>query len=347
MFVPYNKIKTSIRTGGDMDKIQGNIDTLSSMQLTAAMEGLDAECKLLLSNREILAVILKETVDEYKEYSREEIIGFIEPDSIESDREVSPGRTNSQVQGAAQEFAVLNEKVSKFDIRLKAKNPKLSKEKIVIKLHIDVEPQKTYRPGYPIEKRGMYYLSRELSSQLSLVTDSTDYGELEKCYSIWICLDDIPQDEQNSVSFYEMTNTKNIGNCITKKEDYDLLTLVVIRLGKKEYNGEKKDEGYDLLRFLNTIMYPHRDDFMEVVSDYIDFSQNSELREEVKKVMGIGQIMLETGIEQGIEVFILDNEEEGIPRERVIEKLQKRFKLTEDRAVYYYDRFASRDKLTL
>ena len=70
-------------------------------------------------------------------------------------------------------------------------------------------------------------------------------------------------------------------------------------------------------------MYPHRDDFMEVVSDYIDFSQNSELREEVKKVMGIGQIMLETGIEQGIEVFILDNEEEGIPRERVIEKLQK------------------------
>ena len=47
--------------------------------------------KLLLSNREILAVILKETVDEYKEYSREEIIGFIEPDSIESDREVSPG----------------------------------------------------------------------------------------------------------------------------------------------------------------------------------------------------------------------------------------------------------------
>ncbi len=330
-----------------MDKIQGNMDTLSNMQLTAKMEGLDAECKLLLSSKEILAVILKETVDEYREYSREEIIGFIEPDSIESDREVSPGRTNSQVQGDTQEFAALNEKVSRFDIRLKAKNPRLSKEKIIIKLHIDVEPQKSCYPGYPIEKRGMYYLSRELSSQLSLVTDSTDYGELEKCYSIWICLDDIPKSEQNSVSFYEMTNTKNIGNCITKKEDYDLLTLVIIRLGKKEYNGEKKDEGYDLLRFLNTIMYPHRDDFMEVVSDYIDFSQNSELSEEVKKVMGIGQIMLETGIEQGIEVFILDNEEEGIPRERVIQKLQRRFRLTEDMAIHYYNRFASTEKYTL
>ena len=29
--------------------------------------------------------------------------------------------------------------------------------------------------------------------------------------------------------------------------------------------------------------------------------------------MGIGQIMLKTGIEQGIEVFILDNEEGEIP----------------------------------
>ena len=50
-----------------MDKIQGNMDTLSNMQLTAKMEGLDAECKLLLSSKEILAVILKETVDEYRE----------------------------------------------------------------------------------------------------------------------------------------------------------------------------------------------------------------------------------------------------------------------------------------
>ncbi len=122
-----------------MDKIQGQMDTLSSMQLTARMEGLDAECKLLLSSREILAVILKETIDEYKDYSREEIIGFIEPDSIESDREVSPGRTNSQIQGDTQEFAALNEKVSRFDIRLRAKNPRLSKENIVIKLHIDIE----------------------------------------------------------------------------------------------------------------------------------------------------------------------------------------------------------------
>lgn len=328
-----------------MNKLNGSMETLSSMQLTADMNGLDAECRQLLRSREILAVILRDTVSEYRDYSREEVIGFIEPDSIESDREVSMGRTNSQVQGDSQEFVSLNEKVSRFDIRLKAKNPRLSRENITIKLHIDVEPQRTYRPGYPIEKRGMYYLARELSSQLSLVTETTDYGHLEKCYSIWICLEDIPRGEQNSISFYEMTNTRNIGNCITEKENYDLLTLIIIRLGKRVYNGEKGDEGYDLMRFLNTIMYPHRDDFMDVVSDYIDFSQNEELRQEVKRVLGIGQVWMNAGIEKGIKVFVLDNEEEGIPRERVIEKLQRRFELSRDRAEYYYDKFIEEEKL--
>ena len=330
-----------------MDKVKGSIETLSGMQITANMEGLDAECKLLLSSKEILAVILKETIDEYKNYSHKEIMEFIEANSIESDKEVSPGRTNSQISSDNGEFALLNEKVSRFDIRFKAKNPILSQEKITIKLHIDVEGQKSYRPGYPVEKRGIYYLSRELSSQLPLVTGESNYSQLEKCYSIWICLDDIPQDECNSISFYEMTNTKNIVNCVVLKENYDLLTLVIIRLGKKEYNGKKGSDGFDLLRFLNAIMYPHKTDFMEVVSDYIDFSQNDQLRQEVKHMLGIGQIILEDGIERGIErgiecgieAFILDNEEEGIPRYRIIEKLQRRFNLSEEEAKDYYKKF--------
>lgn len=121
------------------------------------------------------------------------------------------------------------------------------------------------------------------------------------------------------------------------------MTLVIIRLGKKEYNGTKGSEGFDLLRFLNAIMYPHKADFMEVVSDYIDFSQNDQLRQKVKLMLGIGQIILEDGIERGIEcgieAFILDNEEEGIPRYRIIEKLQRRFNLSEEGAKDYYKKF--------
>lgn len=72
------------------------------------------------------------------------------------------------------------------------------------------------------------------------VTDMTDYKALEKCYNIWICRDDIPKKEQYSISFYEMTNAKNFGNCKTQKENYDLLKLVVIGLGEKVYNGKRE-----------------------------------------------------------------------------------------------------------
>ena len=41
---------------------------------------------------------------------------------------------------------------------------------------------------------------------------------------------------------------------------------------------------------------------------------------------------IEKGIEKGIKALILDNLEENIPEERIIQKLQKRFELTEEQA---------------
>lgn len=48
---------------------------------------------------------------------------------------------------------------------------------------------------------------------------------------------------------------------------------------------------------------------------------------------------IQQGMEQGIKLFIQDNMEEGIPHERIIEKLQKRFKMDPDSAEKYYDRY--------
>lgn len=284
-----------------MDKVKGSLEALNAMQLTAGMEGLDAESKTLLHSKEVLAVVLQGTVEEYESYSRKEIMEFIEADSITGAKEVSVGRTNAQIQGDSAEFVQLGEKTSNFDVAFRARNPRFSGVGVVVNLHIDVEPQKTYRPGYPIEKRGIYYLARSLSSQLSLATDTVDYGRLEKCYSIWICRDDIPKKERYSISFYGMCNTKNIGGCASERGNYDLLNLVVVKLGGKTYEGGEGDEGYSLLRFLNAVMYPHREDFMETISEYIDFSVNEELWREAENMSGLGQSVLEEGIEQGIE----------------------------------------------
>lgn len=327
-----------------MDKVTGSMEALSTMQLTEEMDGLDAQSKALLHSREVLAVILQNIVEEYKGYSREEIMGFIEADSMSETKEVSPGRTNTRVRGDSAEFAWLNEKVSIFDLLFRAKNPKLSSEDMLVNLHIDMEPQKNYRPGYPVEKRGIYYLARQLSAQLSLVTEDTDYGRLEKCYSIWICRDNIPKEQRYSISFYEIENTKNIGAGGIEKEKYDLLTLVIIKLGDMVYTGDKGSEGYELLRFLNAIMYPHQEGFMEAVSEYIDFSVNEELWKEGSHMFSLGRCIAEEVSEktreEGIQILVLDNLEEQIPEERILAKLQRRYNLTEEKAKEYYDRFA-------
>ncbi|MCI9023394.1 MAG: hypothetical protein HFG92_02955 [Dorea sp.] len=274
-----------------MEKLQGSMAALSAMQATADMDGKDAPSKTILRHAEILAVILKGTVTEYKGYSLQEIRKFIVPDSITGAAEVSPGRTNTELRGGNSEFIHLNEKTTHFDLAFQAKNPQLSTEDIQINLHIDLEPQKTYKPGYPIEKRGLYYLARRLSAQLSLIYEGTDYNLLSKCYSIFICRDDIARKDRYSISFYEMTNTKNTAYTAVSKENYDLMTLVVIKLGDEVYNGDKEDDGYDLFRFLNAIMYPHKEDFMSTVTEYIDYSENAELWKEVTQMSSLEQVV--------------------------------------------------------
>ena len=55
---------------------------------------------------------------------------------------------------------------------------------------------------------------------------------------------------------------------------------------------------------------------------------------------GLGQSVLEEGIEQGIRAMVLDNLEEQIPKDRIMDKLQKHFKLDRERAEQYFERYA-------
>ena len=49
---------------------------------------------------------------------------------------------------------------------------------------------------------------------------------------------------------------------------------------------------------------------------------------------------LEQGLEQGIQAFILDHLEDHVEKTRILEKLEKRFSLSREKAEGYFDRFA-------
>lgn len=132
------------------ETIQGSIGAASAFQITEEMDVKDKPSKKLLQYKEVLAIILKETVEEYRGYSEAEIVEFIEADSITEETEVFGGRTNAKIVGITTEFAELGERTSNFDIAFRAKNPRLSGEEVVVNLYIDIEPQKNYRLSYPI-----------------------------------------------------------------------------------------------------------------------------------------------------------------------------------------------------
>ena len=130
----------------------------------------DAGMKQLMSNKEIIIPILQMTVPEFKTCSQEEILQCLDISSITKDDFVSdiPNvEKDLRLTKEDSELSSLVAKLVRFDIRFKIINPKLSTEKIRVNLHIDMEAQKSYRPSnpsYPILKRAVYYVARDLSS---------------------------------------------------------------------------------------------------------------------------------------------------------------------------------------
>ena len=271
-------------------RINVSNEAANSLALTELTPQMDNSSKEILMNKEFLALILKHTVKEFKGMTSEEIVGCIETDSIIRSKDLAPGRTNqNRIEGLKGEFAVLSEMMSQFDIYFKVINPKASNEDVACYIYIDIEPQNDYSPGYPIEKRGIYYLARMMSSQVAAPTATTNYSGLEKVYTIWICCDNIPKGIHNTMSVYEMANTWNSKYINTNPDSYDLMTMVILRLG-----NPKEDEQDEIFEILNALFYARNEKSYEKLEKYVSFDDVSS--QEVKQVTGTGMRVYNLGV---------------------------------------------------
>ena len=147
---------------------------------------------------------------------------------------MAPGLTGKReyIEGMQQEDGISGEATVFFDVKFRVLLPGSQKSSAQICLYVDMEAQNRYRPGYPLEKRGIYYLSRLISSQIQKISEDTDYGILQKCYSIWLCMgNDIPKGEQQSITRYSFRKEDVYGVSEVANKDYDMMSLVILRLG--------------------------------------------------------------------------------------------------------------------
>ena len=104
---------------------------------------------------------------------------------------------------------------------------------------VNIESQKDDKKPYPMEKRAVYYASRLISAQKEVIFRGQDYQKIRKVYSIWIQIN-VPEEKKNTLSLYRMKEDVIMGKYKTQKTNYDLMTIVMIRLGKYDDKTENK-----------------------------------------------------------------------------------------------------------
>lgn len=263
----------------------------------------DAACKRILAQKGILARIMKECVPEFRECSIEDIenkyiegipqIGEVAVFPDEADIG-SPERHGvpTIIHGESTEDNSMTEGTVVYDVRFRAVAPKNG---AYITLLLNAEGQKDYTPGYPLPKRGIYYCSRMISSQYGMEFESGHYEDIKKVYSIWICLDP-PQYRQNMITRYEIHEVDMIGSAQEPRENYDLLSLVMVRLGNAaECNNQT-------LQMLDVLFSQERQDQKrERLETEFGLPMTQELKKEVSQMCNFSDVVEKRGIEKGVE----------------------------------------------
>ena len=266
----------------------------SGIEVTQDKSDYDAACKRLLSEKIILAWILKTCVTEFRDFDVKEIAEkYIEGEPFVSTVPVAPDETAPVIEGLNTALTSPTEGSVFFDIYFKAIVPGT---KEVVQLIINVEAQGKFNPGYPLPKRGIFYCGRMISSQAGFVFTNSEYDKLRKVYSIWICMHP-PEGRENSITLYQMCEKNIIGKDHEPIKNYDLISLVMIHLGKKDDEG---NEG--LLRLLSTLLSSEVtvDEKKQVLEDEFQIPMTQSMDKEVSLLCNLSQDIEDRGIEKGI-----------------------------------------------
>lgn len=207
----------------------------------------------------------------------------------------------------------------------------------------DIEMQVSEKKNLP--KRLRYYQGM---IDLNMIEKGADYSELRKSFVIFICTFDFFGKE---LPVYTFTNrcrelpelelgdgaekvfVNPYGNMEGLSDD--------MRAFLKYLKGELTEEN-SLVNEIDREVADarnHREwrvEYMTLMMEYREKYKEGERRGERR-----GERKGERkGVEKGIEAFVLDSIEEYVPEERVVEKLQRRFGLSEKKSRQYYDKYA-------
>ena len=283
---------------------------------------LDEACCRLVANKVILARLLQAVVQEYQDCSIAELEQKYlegEPSILSSavDQDApDPGR----IKGETTVDKSQTEGTIMYDILFSAYSPRRKQDSQVI---INVESQNQWNPGYSLMKRAAYYAARMLSRQKGTVFTGSDYGKLQKVYTIWICLDP-PKTKQNTITVFSMEPEQLVGNAEYGKINYDMATVIMVCLGETE--RKKKD----ILRLLRILLSPEilPELKKQVLQEEYGIPMTIEMEKEAENMCNIGRGIAVKYEEKGLEKGRAEGRTEGLYS--VVKRMLKRGRSVQD-----------------
>lgn len=275
-----------------------------TIDITTERARYDEYIKEILSDKQILARILKYTLEEFQDTDIDTIIANIDEPEVSKVR-VEPGHTNTEtIKGAPTEDNVPGEGKIFFDIRFSA----YSKDEL-IKILINIEAQKntsTSKLGYHLDNRIIYYLGRMISAQKEVEFAKSDYDNLKPVRSIWICMD--AGDNEDSINRIRFVQDTVFGKDI-EFSNINKVQGIIIRLRSNIDAMESKNA---LIAMLEELLKNEPVDIKKQrLSEDFGLKMSIDIERRLGDMCNLSQVLIDRGLEEGVEKGVKKGVEKG------------------------------------
>lgn len=274
----------------------------------------DAKVKTLLARKDVLANVLIYLIDEFKGYTFEQVLSFINEDDIKIGSsnvdDLSRGILTNNIDT---EDSSADEGTRRYDVKFRVRTP------VETYIYINIEAQKNANPGYSLVKRAFYYMSRLISSQYNIEFTNSNFNNLKKVYSIWLCTD-VHGPRSNTIVSYSMEPTLKVGNtkAIVPKDEYDMGTIEMLYL-----NPDKSTDD-DILNMFRLLLHDICD--KSKTNDVLDKLYQDyhlyNLKEESNTMCNMSEYWKERGIEEERKNNINNMHHSGLSSNQIAEILK-------------------------
>ena len=149
-------------------------------------------------------------------------------------------------------------------------------------------------------KIAVYYVSRLISGQEEKEFHGYDYNGLKKVYSIWVCMN-VQKYRADSIQKYGLTEKVIHGAFHDKLQNYDLIKIIVMNLGKKATT-------HKLLNLLHLLFMDKKktEEKEKFLCDDYKIELTRDMRKELEKMGGLMEPLLEMAAKEVAEKAVAE-----------------------------------------